>query len=77
MADTQDAVAVKTEALDTVRVYVDIERSIEQKAKMRALQIELETGKRTTRKEYLERLILDDCAKVKGAALREIKSRKS
>lgn len=60
---------------DTVRVHADISRDAEYKLRLRALQLQRDTGTRVTRKAYLEKLILDDVAKVEGASKRELRSR--
>lgn len=62
---------------DLIRVYVDITRDLERKFRARLLSLELEHGRKFTRKDYLEKLIADDLAQVKGASLREVSQRKS
>lgn len=61
---------------NTVRVYCDIDVEAELKIRFRLLQLRRELGKRITRKEYLEKLIADDIAKVKGASFREVTQRR-
>lgn len=60
----------------TVRVYCDIDVEAELKIRFRLLQLRREMGRRITRKEYMEKLITDDLAKVKGASFREVKQRR-
>jgi hypothetical protein len=74
MADPADALNLKPEHL--VRVYVDISREIEQRLRIRTITLEAVRGKRITRREYLEELILKDLQSVTGASLREVKARK-
>lgn len=64
------------QAEKTVRVYADISAQSEFKLRMRAMSHQALTGIRMTRKQYLEKLISDDVAKVKGASMREITVRK-
>jgi len=61
---------------ELVRVYCDISRDAELKLRLRCIQLQQETGRRYTRKEYLEKLIADDIAKVSGASLREVNARR-
>lgn len=61
---------VKVSPEETVRVYADIDVEAEARLKMRAIHYGIETGQRVNRKQYLEKLIADDVAKVQGAALR-------
>lgn len=60
----------------TVRIYADVSADADMKLKLRALHHQMETGIRVTRKQYLEKLISDDIAKVNGASLREVTTRK-
>lgn len=75
MAQANEGLALEAE--ETVRVYADISRDAEMKLRLRALHHQATTGIRVTRKEYLEKLIKDDVARVNGASLREVSSRKS
>lgn len=61
---------------NTVRVYCDIDAEAELKIRFRCLQLRQQTGKKFTRKEYLEKLISDDIAKVQGASIREVTQRR-
>jgi hypothetical protein len=61
---------------ETKRVYVDITRDMDMKIRIRCFTMEAKTGRKITRREYLENLIREDIAKVKGASLREITMRK-
>lgn len=58
-----------------VRVYIDVAADVEAKMRLRCVQLQMEHGKKFTRKEYLEHLVLTDCEKVKGASIREVSSR--
>jgi hypothetical protein len=66
---------INVEAEQTIRVYVDITRDVERKVRLRCMLMENASGRKITRKEYLEKLIADDIAKVQGASLREVSSR--
>lgn len=61
----------------TVRVYADISAESEMKLRLRCIQMQREDGRKYTRKEYLEKLIEEDVAKVSGASLREVKARRN
>lgn len=73
-ADTS-AAEINTTADETKRVYVDITREMDSKIRIRCFLLEAQTGKKVTRREYLEMLIKADIAQVSGASLREVKSR--
>lgn len=71
-----DATALDLESDETVRVHADISRNAEMKLRLRCIQEQQRTGVKTTRKQYLEKLINDDVAKIAGASLREISTRR-
>jgi hypothetical protein len=58
------------------RVVCDISAEVEMQLQLRVIHAGLQLGRKITRKEYFEKLILDDVAKVGGASLRTIKQRK-
>lgn len=60
---------------ETVRIYADISKEAEMKLRVCTLLHQQKLGKKITRKEYLEKLIADDIARVKGASLREVVQR--
>lgn len=74
MENTAESLQLTPET--TVRVHADISHEAEMKLRLRALQHQARTGVRVTRKQYLEKLINDDVANVKGASLREVTQRK-
>lgn len=61
---------------ELVRVYCDISRDAEMKLRLRCIQLQEQDGRKYTRKQYLEKLILDDVGKVKGASFKEVRRRK-
>ncbi len=67
---------LKLEAEKTTRIYCDVDADTEMKLQLRVIQVGMERGRKITRKEYFEKLILDDVAKVKGASLHTIQQRK-
>lgn len=73
---TTDAAELNLKEEKTVRVYADISAAAEMKLRLRTLAHQMASGVRMTRKEYLEKLIADDVANVKGASIREISARK-
>lgn len=75
--NTPTATEINLESEETVRVHADISKDAEMKLRLRALMHQSVTGVRITRKQYLEKLINDDVAKVKGASLREVTKRKA
>lgn len=57
---------------EKIRVYADINASSYLRLKLRCAQVGIEKQRAISRKEYLEWLIEQDCAKVAGASVRVI-----
>jgi len=73
---SESAAVLETKPIELVRVYADISADVELKLRMRTLLAQRESGVKMTRKQYLEKLINDDAAKVNGASVREVTRRK-
>jgi hypothetical protein len=73
----QEKSKLKLQEEQTVRIYCDVSHDIEMKMRMRAITLQQELQRRFTRKDYLEYLVSQDVAKIKGASLRTLKGAKS